>query len=138
MSTVEVLVASLITAVAMLGAVNVFASASRMTQNTAELSIGVSLARRVIEEAKGPGFPYLNDGTTITYYDRNGEGASTTKGSVHRFTVTRVVSSDKLQTSTTVTRPAGNALRTLTVTVRRIPDNAVMAQTGTYLCRGGI
>lgn len=135
---VEVLAAVLITSVTVLGAVGLYAGISHMTQNTNDDSTAESLCRRGVEEAKSPGFANLVDGTTVKYYDENGGGGSTTKSSTSRFSVTTTVSSDLIEKNGSSVCASADALRTLTVVVRRLTDNSVLEQTATYLARGGV
>jgi len=131
----ETLVASLIAAIAILGAMMTFFRIMTLADVSNENSIAYSLARQGIELVKDDGFWYASNGTTVMYYDVKGlNGSSTANSATDRFSVTTVISTDTMNGSA----PADTALRTVVVTVKRRPDDTVLETTGTYLVRGGI
>lgn len=137
---VEVLAASLIVSVAVTGSVSLFFEMLNMTRGNRDGTAAAELARYASEQAHFKGFQMLVDGTTVRYYNSSGTISSeaTSQASSSYFSVTTVVSSDKTQTSSSGNRISPLALRTVTVTVRRLSDNRTMEKWGTYFARGGV
>jgi len=137
----EVLFASLIVAVCIIGVVSMWAFAMNTTRGTDNSGAGYQIARRTLEKYKSMGFynaPEAAAGSPITFYydvDGGGESASST-GKYFRAETTIV--SDILETKNGVTSPADNAVRAVIVTVYRVSDNRQMFKSGTLLARSGI
>jgi Tfp pilus assembly protein PilV len=137
---VETLAAALIVSIAVGGAVSLYTSMLTLTKNTRDATTGAQLARHTTENIRMDGFTNAVDGTSTLYYGSAGtlSSASTTRSGTSYYSVTTTISTDKTQTSTTGTRIAPLALRTVTITVRRLTDNSVLETWGSYLARGGV
>jgi Tfp pilus assembly protein PilV len=135
---VELLVASLLLCIGLMGLVNTWAFSFRVTQNTDDRGTAYIVARQALERVKMSGFSSTAEGTATTYYTAN--QATTTSGSAY-FTVTTSVVSDLVQSGTAGVAgavPAPEALRTVTVTVQKSSTGAKLFSTSTYLVRAGI
>ena len=137
---VELMVASLLLVIGIMGLVNTWAFSFRVTRNTDDIGIAYSLARQLIERAKMSGFSSAAEGTTIGYYTPN-QAATTSGSSTAYFKVTTTVVSDIVASGTAGTAgavPGQEALRTVTVTVQTISPLKTIFTTKTYLVRAGI
>lgn len=143
---IELLASSLILALSLLAALSLFGFSMTLVSRTGDEGVAYNIARVNIENAHQLGFNAKNsdgswalpDGTTTVYYDTLGKNPTTT-ASTTGFKMVQTVSSDK---TTTLggggTVPADDALRTVTVNVYRLPDNALIEQSGTLLARSGV
>jgi Tfp pilus assembly protein PilW len=139
-TVVEVLAAALIVSVAVAGAVSLYVAMLTMTRTNRDGTTASELARYATEQARFKGFTNLADGSSVRYYNSSGAISSeaSSSGSSSYFSVTTAVSTDKTQSSTTGSRISPLALRTVTVTVRRLSDSRTLETWGTYLARGGV
>jgi len=136
---IDTLVATMIVTVAMVGSVGIFMASSNMTNNVVVNTVGASLARRGIEEARSQGFVWCTtdngavpcDGTTTAYYDNHGQVLANSTGSA--YTVTTSVTSSSLTSGV----PDSTSLRTVIVTVKNAAGSTLYT-TGSYLTWGGI
>jgi len=128
----DVLAATLIITVAMVGSIGVFFNVMTLTSRTVEASTASNLARRTVEDAKILGFDDLPDGTTTKYYSLSGAALSSSTGA--SFKVVMAVTTDVFDSDGT---PSDKALRSMLVTVTRQSDSTVLETTGTYLAKGG-
>lgn len=136
----EVLASALVVSIALTGAVSLFSSMLTLTRNTRDGSTAAELARHTEEKLRMDGFLNVTEGSTTVYYNSSGTiaSASSTRAGTSYYSVTTTVSTDKTQSSTGGSRIAPLALRTATVTVRRLSDNQVLESWGTYFARGGV
>ena len=135
---IELLVATLLLCIGLMGLVNTWAFSFRVTQNTDDRGTAYVLARQAMERVKMSGFSGTAEGTTTAYY--TGSQATTTAGSAY-YTVTTSVVSDSVQSGTAGAAgavPAQAALRTVTVTVTLSSSARTLFTTSTYLVRAGI
>lgn len=135
---VELLVASLLLCIGLMGLVNTWAFSFRVTQNTDDRGVAYVLARQAMERVKMSGFTNTAEGTSTAYYTAG--QATTTVGSAY-FTVTTSVVSDQVQSGTAGVAgatPGPEALRTVTVTVQLSASGQKLFTTSTYLVRAGI
>jgi Tfp pilus assembly protein PilV len=148
---IEVLIAALILSLSLLAALSLFGFGMTMTEKTGDESVAYNLARKSLEDArtKGAGYSvpslglrtyFLPEGATVTYYDANGGSESTTQNANHRFSLTRTTTSDRLATnpSSGQTFPADDAIREVSIVVRKLPGNQVLVETGTVIVRSGV
>jgi Tfp pilus assembly protein PilV len=138
---IEVLASVAIIALSLLAALSLYGFSLGMTEKTADEAISYNLARKSLENARQLGFSYLNlpEGTTNLYYDSMGNNPSAAQTSVHKFKLTRAVSSDKYTTLADGTvRPSDTAVRTVIIEVRRIKDTQLLHQVATHLVRSGV
>ncbi|RYG45943.1 type II secretion system protein [bacterium] len=131
---IETLISSLIVTISMTGTMAMFFAVSNMSNRTSQATVAAAIARRRIEEVRYMGFQNQPEGTSVQYFDMTGSGGAGVRSLGEFFSATTVVSSTALSGTT----PTKTALRTVTVTVRRVSDNAVLESTGTYLAWGGI
>jgi Tfp pilus assembly protein PilV len=135
---IELLVASLLLCIGLMGLVNTWAFSFRVTQNTDNRGTAYVLARQALERVKMSGFNGTAEGTTTAYYNGNQETAA---AAAAYFTVTTSVVSDSVQSGTAGVAgavPAPEALRTATVTVKLSSSGLALFTTSTYLVRAGI
>ena len=139
-SLLEAISATLILTVGIMGMMKMWVFADNLTILTDKLGIAYSLGRRAIEKTKETGFISTADGTTVLYYDLDMGQESATQQSYHRYSVTTVITSNRLDTdpSTGAVTISNWALRSVAVTVTRLSTNTVIFQTGTHLIRGGL
>jgi len=159
---VELLVASLVFAVTIAGALSVWAAATTSIVRTSEEVICAQLARTDIEKAKATGFDNLSTGAlsggTGTY-----TGTTTNSTYVSEFYTqagafvsygTSLLSAPpssayyklvRVTSDTNVAKGAGTSYkvttestRTIVTTVARVSDNTVMYTMGTVLVKAGI
>jgi len=116
----------------MVGTIAIFFNVSNLSRQAHESTIASHLAHHALVEARKSGYHDLEEGTSIVYYDEDGKAASTELRSLHHFKVITVVTSDaQVEGAPTVTH-----LRSVVVTVRRIPDGTTLQTTGTLVARG--
>ena len=132
LAMMDVLAATLIITVTMIGTLGIFFRILNLTSRTVEASTASNLARRTVEDAKVQGFDDLPDGTTTKYYNLSGASLSSSTGST--FKVVMVVATDVYDPDGT---PSDKALRSILVTVSRQSDSTALETTGTYLAKGG-
>src|SRR4051794_25092389 len=70
---IELLVASLLLCIGLMGLVNTWAFSFRVTQNTDDRGTAYVLARQAMERVKMAGFNGAAEGTATTYYNANQE-----------------------------------------------------------------
>lgn len=137
---VELLVASLLLCIGLMGLVNTWAFSFRVTQNTDDRGVAYILARQAMERVKMSGFANTAEGTTTAYYTAS-QATTTSGSSTAYFSVVTSVVSDQMQSGTSGIAggvPSQQALRTVTVTVNRVPSGQKVFSTSTYLVRAGI
>ena len=137
---VELMVASLLLVIGIMGLVNTWAFSFRVTRNTDDKGIAYSIARQLVERIKMSGFTSTAEGTTTAYYTPNQAATSSTSTTAY-FKVTTSVVSDMIQTGTAGVVgavPKPEALRTVTVTVQTLSPLTTVHTTRTYLVRAGI
>jgi Tfp pilus assembly protein PilV len=120
---VDMLVASMLLCIGIMGLVGVYSFSFNMTVTTDDMGIGYNLGRQSMENTTRQGFTGAVDGTTTTYY--NGSEVVQANQNTARYQVVNTVA--------TV-----NGLRTVTVVVSSVPANTVLYQTNTYLVQAGI
>lgn len=139
-SIIEVLVAGIVLSVTLTGLIGLFAFALDLTASTDEASIGYNIARRRLEEIRALGFKYAQEGTTIRYYDLNGnnEHVNEDTSTIYQSTVT--ITSDRFSYNafSNTFEPADSALRTVVVSVVLFNTGEEVARVATYLARSGI
>jgi uncharacterized protein (TIGR02598 family) len=139
-SLIEVLVASMVAAVALLGMVRLWSFSFNTTRATDQQGVGYNVGRLALERMKMTGFDYTAEGTVVRYYDAKGTGESGTQQQTSAFRLTATVQSDKLayHSQTGETRPAPDALREVLVTVHRLEDSRLVFSGRTNLARSGL
>jgi len=139
-SLMEVLVASMVAAVALLGMVRLWSFSFNTTRAADQQGVGYNLGRQALERIKLSGFDYTTEGSVIRYYDGNGKNESSTKlrTSIYRLEVT--IKTDKLayHSESGETRPAWNGLRDVLVQVDRLEDDRTVFSGRTNLARSGL
>lgn len=137
---VEILASSLILAVSLLAAIQLFAFSMTLVEKTGDEGVAYNIARKTVENARQKGFPYQNlpDGTTTFYYDSLGNNESASPFAAAKFKVVQTVTSDLLGSTPTGPVPAPDSLRRVLVQVYRLPDNTLIQSSGTNLSRGGV
>ena len=136
---IELLIASLLLCIGVMGLVSTWAFSYRVTQLTDDRGIAYNLGRQAIERAKMTGFTNTSEGSATLYYD----GDQTLQGSsaTARFSVTTNVVSDSMQSGSSGVSggvPASTALRTVTITVQTVSPVQTLYTTTTYLARAGV
>ena len=137
---IELLVASLLMAIGLMGLVNTWFYSYQMTTNTDDSGIAYNLGRFSLERVKMNGFKNAAEGTSNLYYSGN-EVAVAAGSATCRYTATTSVTSSSVKSGTIGVAgavPADAALRTVVITVKMYSTNAVIYQTTTYLSRAGI
>ena len=137
---IELLVASLLLCIGIMGVVNTWAFSFRVTQNTDDKGIAYSLARQAVERIKMTGFYNTAEGSSVSYYNLNQASVSSSSTSAY-FKVTTSVVSDSVQSGTAGVSgavPANEALRQVTVTVQNNSTGSTVFSTKAYLVRAGI
>lgn len=137
---IELLVASLLLSIGLMGLVNTWLFSFRVTQNTDDKGIAYNLARQTIEHVKMTGFSSTGEGAATSYFDGN-QVATTSSSSAVRYKVTTSVVSDIIQSGTAGVSgavPGQEALRTVTVMVQTVSPAQTLFTTKTYLVRAGI
>lgn len=137
---VELLIASLLLAIGLMGLINAWIFSYNITTSSDDLGVAYNLGRYAMEQVKMNGFSGQPEGTVTKYYDGSETQVAQTSPS-NRYTVTVSVVSDAVKSGTAGQAgavPADNALRTVNVTVKLSGTNTILYQTGTYLVRAGI
>lgn len=135
---IEVLIASMILVVGLMGLTGLWAYAETLTVDTDEIAIAYNLGRQALEQVKVAGFTQAPEGTTVAYYNAN-QGAATS--GTARYTVATGVVSSAVASGTAGSSgatPSQSALRTVTVSVRRGNAGRLLYATNTYLVGHGI
>lgn len=139
-SLMEVLVASLVAAVALLGMVRLWSFSFNTTRASDQQGVGYNLGRQALERIKLTGFDYTTEGSVVRWYNGLGKDESTIvkRDSIYRMDVG--IQTDKLayHSETGELRPAWNALRDVLVQVRRLEDNRIVFSGRTNLTRSGL
>jgi prepilin-type N-terminal cleavage/methylation domain-containing protein len=139
-SLMEVLVASMVAAVALLGMVRLWSFSFNATRASDQQGVGYNLGRQALERIKLTGFDYTTEGSVVRYYNGQGKDESSVqkRDSIYRMNVT--IATDKLayHSETGETRPAWNGLREVLVQVQRIGDNRTVFSGRTNLARSGL
>jgi uncharacterized protein (TIGR02598 family) len=139
-SLIEVLVASLVAAVALLGMVRLWSFSFNTTRATDQQGVGYNIGRQALERVKMSGFDYTTEGSTLRYYKADGSGEASSQQSTSAFCLALTVASDKLavHSQTGEKRPAPNALRDVAVVVTRLEDGRKVFVGRTNLARSGL
>lgn len=139
-SLMEVLVASLVAAVALLGMVRLWSFSFNTTRASDQQGVGYNLGRQALERIKLTGFDFTTEGSVIRYYNGLGKDESSLqkRDSIYRMDV--AIQTDKLayHSETGEVRPAWNGLREVLVQVRRLQDSRVVFSGRTNLARAGL
>ena len=139
-SLMEVLVASMVAAVALLGMVRLWSFSFNTTRASDQQGVGYNLGRQALERIKLTGFDYTTEGTVVRYYNGQGKDESGVqkRDSIYRMDVT--IATDKLayHSESGETRPAWNGLREVLVQVRRLEDSRTVFSGRTNLARSGL
>jgi prepilin-type N-terminal cleavage/methylation domain-containing protein len=125
---VEVMVASLILVVGMMGITTAWIFSMNLTRTTDETAVSFNIARSTVERIRGIGFQFTPIATTEAFYDSSGITAG--KNGAYYRAVTKV-------------SEAGMAAppldqKEIRVTVNRVSDGKVLFATRTYLTLGGL
>jgi type II secretory pathway pseudopilin PulG len=140
-----VLVASLLASIAIMGIVQLWTFSYNMTASTDSEGVAYNLARQALEAARQEGHTYLSEGSTIDYYDMDGNLLNSSTGA--KYKVTTTVASDVFVTDSGGTPilddyghklAAGNSLRTVTASVVDLTTGQVVQSSGCELARRGI
>ena len=139
-SLIEALVASLVAAVALLGMVQLWSFSFNTTRATDQQGVGYNIGRLALERVKLSGFDYTTEGSITRYYDKEGKGESSTVLNTSAYRLDLTVSTDKMavHSETGETRPAPNAVRDISVTVKRLEDGRQVFVGRTNLARSGL
>lgn len=139
-SLIEVLVASMVASVALLGMVRLWSFSFNMTRATDQQGVGYNVGRLAIERVKLTGFTHTAEGTVTRFYNKEGKGESSTQLSSSVYRMTLLVKTDKMgqHSQTGQAHPAPNALRDVLVTVDRLEDNRRVFVGRTNLTRSGL
>ena len=139
-SLMEVLVASMVAAVALLGMVRLWSFSFNTTRASDQQGVGYNLGRQALERIKLTGFDYTTEGNVVRYYNGQGKDESSVqkRDSIYRMNVT--IATDKLayHSETGETRPAWNGLREVLVQVQRLEDSRTVFSGRTNLARSGL
>lgn len=139
-SLIEVLVASMVAAVALLGMVRLWSFSFNTTRSSDQQGVGYNVGRLALERIKMTGFDYTSEGDIFRYYNPQGTGESSTQNADSIYLLTMTVETDKkgFNTETGEMRPAPDALRDVLVTVQRLEDKRVVFVGRTNLARSGL
>ena len=139
-SLIEVLVASIVASVALLGMVRLWSFSFNATRSSDQQGVGYNVGRLALERIKMTGFDYTSEGGVVRYYSANGTGESSTRLASSAFKLEVAVKTDLLgyNAETGETRPAPDALRDVLVTVDRLEDNRRVFVGRTNLARSGL
>ena len=139
-SLMEVLVASMVAAVALLGMVRLWSFSFNTTRASDQQGVGYNVGRQALERIKMTGFDFTAEGAVVRYYNAAGTAETSTRGANSAFRLTADVKTDKLgyHSETGQVRPAPDALREVLVTVQRVEDNRVVFVGRTNLARSGL
>src|SRR5688500_16026051 len=139
-SLMEVLVASMVAAVALLGMVRLWSFSFNTTRAADQQGVGYNLGRQALERIKLSGFDYTTEGSVVRYYNGLGkdESAVQKRDSIYRLEMS--VQTDKLayHSESGEVRPAWNALREVLVQVDRLQDDRNVFSGRTNLARSGL
>jgi prepilin-type N-terminal cleavage/methylation domain-containing protein len=139
-SLMEVLVASLVAAVALLGMVRLWSFSFNTTRASDQQGVGYNLGRQALERIKLTGFDFTTEGSVVRYYNGLGKDESSVqkRDSIYRMDVG--IQTDKLayHSETGEVRPAWNGLREVLVQVRRLQDSRIVFSGRTNLARSGL
>lgn len=142
---IEVLVASLLASIAIMGIVQLWTFSYNMTASTDSEGVGYNLARQALEAARQAGHTYLSEGSTIQYYDKDGNLLNNETGA--KYKVTTTVESDIFVTDSNGNpilddgghkQAAENSLRTVTASVVDLTSGQVVQTSGCELARRGV
>lgn len=139
-SLIEVLVASIVASVAVLGMVRLWSFSFNTTRSSDQQGVGYNVGRLALERIKMTGFDYTLEGTVVRYYDKEGKGESSVAKGSSAYKLTMKVETDLLayHSQTGEVRPAPDALRDVTVTVERLEDSRNVFVGKTNLARSGL
>lgn len=131
LTLIELLVALVLLAIAIMGLVSVFSFGFNVTRHSQDVGVTYSIARQEIERVRNIGFMLAPEATWVMGYD--GLGNPTTETPPH-FTATTTVQ--------TIPDEDGElnltCLRNVTVQVRAREGNELLFETTTCLTRAGI
>ena len=142
---IEVLVASLLASIAIMGIVQLWTFSYNMTASTDSEGVAYNLARQALEAARQAGHTYLSEGSTVDYYDKDGNLLNSADGA--RYNVTTTVDSDIFVTDSGGNpilddgghkQAAADSLRTVTADVVDLKTGEVVQSSGCELARRGI
>jgi Tfp pilus assembly protein PilV len=147
---VEVLVAGVLLTVSLAAIASMFTFGFRVTKRTDDQSVAYNISRKELERIRSEGFSNAvivrdvngvvtskgRDGSETIYYNANGTKLANSTGAAYSVAISIV--SDSFDTVGGIQRPAGDALRTVTLTVRSLADNTVVLTDGTFLARSGL
>lgn len=136
----EILIASLLATVVLMGLVRLWQFSYGMTLSTDDRGVAYNIARKAIENVRTTGFKYTADGTVIRYFGPDGLSESQTATANSRYKLTLVVTTDRFITNsqTGAQEPAPLALRTVAATVTLHPQGTVLHTSGCTLSRSGV
>jgi len=139
-SLIEVLVASIVASVAVLGMVRLWSFSFNTTRSSDQQGVGYNVGRLALERIKMSGFDYTAEGTIVRYYDKEGKGEAKVVSGTSAYKLTVTVVTDLLghHSETSETRPAPDSLRDVTVTVERLEDSRNVFTGKTNLARAGL
>lgn len=139
-SLIEVLVASMVAAVALLGMVRLWSFSFNTTRASDQQGVGYNLGRQALERIKMSGFDYTTEGSVIRYYDGKGQNESSSRQATSTYRLELTVKTDKLayNSESGEVRPAWNGLRDVLVQVDRLQDDRTVFSGRTNLARSGL
>ena len=139
-SLIEVLIASLVAAVALLGMVQLWSFSFNTTRATDQQGVGYNIGRLALERIKMSGFDYTAEGTVTRFYDHEGKGESSSQLATSAYRLDLTVDTDKMavHSETGELRPAPNAIREVEVSVQRLTDSRRVFIGRTNLARSGL
>ncbi|HSV72675.1 MAG TPA: prepilin-type N-terminal cleavage/methylation domain-containing protein [Chthonomonadales bacterium] len=129
---VEVLVAGLILSIGILAISRLWIVSHELTIGTDDTGIAYNLGRMAMEHTKLAGFHSAPEGSATAHFDAN---QNPTTQAQARFAVTTTIATSPPVSGS---GPDPSAIRTVTVSVRRIATNQVLYRTDTFLVRAGI
>jgi uncharacterized protein (TIGR02598 family) len=139
-SLIEVLVASIVASVAVLGMVRLWSFSFNTTRSSDQQGVGYNVGRLALERIKMSGFDFTAEGTVVRYYDNEGKAESSVVKATSAYQLTVKVETDILavHSQTGQVRPAPDSLRQVTVTVQRLEDSRNVFVGRTNLARSGL
>jgi len=136
----EILIASLLATVVLMGLVRLWQFSYGMTLSTDDRGVAYNIARKAIENLRTTGFKYTTEGTAIRYFGPDGLNETQNPSADSRYKLTLAVTTDRfiINTQTGAQEPAPLALRQVVATVTSYPNGAVLHTSGCTFSRAGI
>jgi len=136
----EVLIASLLATVVLMGLVRLWQFSYGMTLATDDRGVAYNLARQAIEKIRTTGFAHTAEGASTRYFGGDGLNETQNPTADSRYRMNIVVTTDRFitNTQTGAQEPAPLALRQVGIQVLVYPSGTVLHTTGCTLSRSGI